>query len=367
MGPVMKWLRNTLPCGLAIGAASLLAAPGLLAAPSTAAPAEAQGTNAEILGDEQAPRIPKLPPAEFDETLSVGGDEIEARKLRSRMTVEVNINGTGPHRFVVDSGADTSVVGRKLAEELGLPGAEPALLHTMTESTMVERVEVDSLQLGPSTVHDLELPVLREVFIGGDGMIGLDALIEQRLMLDFDKRIITVEDAEEEPVSFGRNEIVVTGRLQRGQLILTEVTAQGHKVDAVIDTGTEVTIGNLKLREELIRRRNRGDQTFEIFGVTGATAEIEFAIIHNLKMGPITFSNVPIAFADVPPFEVFGINDKPSLILGTDLMEKFRRVSLDFADRKVRFQLKRCGIHVARLRTLRHATRLKANEESACE
>ncbi|MEP1423063.1 MAG: retroviral-like aspartic protease family protein [Erythrobacter sp.] len=357
----MDWLGHKLTCALAVCAASLLSASG------TALPAAAQNSEVKPVSEEQQRRMPELPPAEFDEDLSIGGDEIDASKLRSRMTVEVNINGTGPHRFVVDSGADTSVIGQKLAAELGLPGAGPVLLHTMTESTVVDRVEVDTLELGPSTINDLELPVLKEAFIGGDGMIGLDALVEQRLMLDFDKRIITVEDSEEEPVSFGRNEIIVTGRLQRGQLILTEVRAQGRKVDAVIDTGTEVTIGNLKLKEELIRRQRSGDQSFEIFGVTGATAEIEFAIIRRLQMGSVTFSNVPIAFADVPPFEVFGINDKPSLILGTDLMEKFRRVSLDFAERKVRFQLKHCSSQVTRIRTVRHASRLRATEQSACE
>ncbi|MEM1053009.1 MAG: aspartyl protease family protein [Pseudomonadota bacterium] len=339
----------------------------LSAALTTTLPAHAQSPDPQPLSDGQANRLPDLPPAEFDETLSIGGDEIEASQLRSRMTVQVDINGTGPHRFVVDSGADTSVIGQKLAAKLDLPEAGPVLLHSMTESTMVDRAQVETLKLGPSTITDLELPVLKEAFIGGDGMIGLDALVEQRLMLDFDKRVITVEDRYEEPVSFGRNEIIVTGRLQRGQLILTEVTAQGHEVDAIIDTGTEVTIGNLALKEELIRRSKRGNQTFEIFGVTGASAEIEFAIVRRLQMGPITFSNVPIAFADVPPFEVFGINDKPSLLLGTDLMETFRRVSLDFAERKVRFQLKKCGSQLARVRTIKHATRLRSQAASACD
>ena len=50
----------------------------------------------------------------------------------------------------------------------------------------------------------------------------------------------------------------------------------------------------------------------------------------------------PIAFADVPPFKVFGLTDEPALLLGTDILETFRRVSLDFRARKVRFQLKRC-------------------------
>lgn len=362
----MSRFRNITACALVICALSLPFASGTVL-PAHAQGPDVQGPDSELASDQQPLRIPELPPADFDEALSIGGDEIEASRLRSRMTVEVNINDTGPHKFVVDSGADTSVIGRRLAAELNLPDAEPVMLHSMTESTMVDRVEVDTLELGPSIITGLELPVLKEAFIGGDGMIGLDALVEQRLMLDFEERVITIEDRFDDPVDFGRNEIIVTGRLRRGQLILTEVSAQGHKVDAIIDTGTEVTIGNIALRDELIRRRDRGDQTFEIFGVTGAKADIEFAVIRRLQMGPIRFSNVTIAFADVPPFEVFGINDEPALLLGTDLMETFRRVSLDFAERKVRFQLKKCGSHLSRVRTVRHPTRLSTETPSACE
>jgi hypothetical protein len=50
-----------------------------------------------------------------------------------------------------------------------------------------------------------------------------------------------------------------------------------------------------------------------------------------------------MAFADVPPFDVFGLSKGPALLLGTDLLETFRRVSLDFRARKVRFQLRRCA------------------------
>jgi hypothetical protein len=57
----------------------------------------------------------------------------------------------------------------------------------------------------------------------------------------------------------------------------------------------------------------------------------------------VILRDVPIAFADVPPFHVFGLSDEPALLLGTDLLETFRRVSLDFRARKVRFQLRRCG------------------------
>ncbi len=308
----------------------------------------------------------RLPPAEIDETLAIGGQAIEAGKIRSRMTVEVDINGEGPYRFVVDSGADTSVVSSKLAARQGLIVGEPHMLQSMTDLQLVDRVLVDELKLGPTVFNDLQLPVLRERHIGADGMIGLDALINQRLMMDFEERTISVDDGST-PAPVLDGVIIVTARLQRSQLILTEVEAQGTSVDAVVDTGTEISIGNSALREALIKRRGRKFDTVEIIGVTGTPATLEIGVIKELKLGPVTLTNVPVAFADVPPFELFGIADKPSLLLGTDLMETFRKVSLDFHERKVRFQLKKCERSTIRIRTApTFATRLSAERETAC-
>lgn len=337
----------------------------LLMLPSPSMAHSQEAALEEASTQQNRERLPLLSPAEFDEELAIGGEEIEARKLSSRMTTEVFLNGEGPFKFIVDSGADTSVVGIMLAARLNLPDADAAMLHAMTESKMVDRVKVDSLKLGPTTTTGLELPVLSERYVGGSGMIGLDALVEQRLMLDFEDKIITVEDGST-PVRSLPNEIIVTARLNRGQLILTQVRALDQDVQAVIDTGTEVTIGNSALRDVLWRRSPKSFKTVEIIGVTGARAEIEFAKIPRLKLGPVTFQDVAIAFADVPPFEVFGLSEQPSLLLGTDLMENFRRVSLDFKERKVRFQLKKCSASRATIRTTRTMSRIAADRASAC-
>lgn len=47
-----------------------------------------------------------------------------------------------------------------------------------------------------------------------------------------------------------------------------------------------------------------------------------------------------VAFADVPPFALFGLRDDPALLLGTDLLQSFRKVAMDFRNRRVRFQLR---------------------------
>ncbi|MDB5696091.1 MAG: Retroviral aspartyl protease [Sphingomonas bacterium] len=297
--------------------------------------------------------LPALPPALIDDTLDVAGAEIEGRKVRSRMTVPVRINGQGPFRFVVDSGADTSVIGERAAKSMRLPAGTPVTLHGITASGQVDRVLVDSLGLGEHAFTALELPVLKDADLGGAGMLGIDALVEQRLLLDFEKRIIKVEDAAR-PARRLDGEIVVTARRLRGQLILTQARANGRPVNAVIDTGSEITIGNLQLRDQLARRYGDRFTTIAVTGVTGVTVDLQLARIAELRLGSVLLQDVPIAFADVPPFRVFGLADQPALLLGTDLMETFRRVSLDFRRRKVRFQLRRCRSEGVTINTSAH-------------
>jgi predicted aspartyl protease len=288
------------------------------------------------------PNVAPLPPAEIDNTLLIGGEDINARKVNTRMTVEVLVNGRGPYLFLVDSGADSSVVGQRIARDLQLPAGTPALLHGMTGSAVVGRVMVDELTLGPSMIRNLEVPALQEQDLGGEGMIGIDALVQQRLMMDFEKRVIKVEDARRPAIRLD-GEIVVTARRRRGQLILTQVKAADLPIEAVIDTGSEITIGNLALRDKLIRGNRDKFVTVEVTGVTGVTMELQLARIGEVRLGSVTLKNVPMAFADVRPFELFGLSKQPALLLGTDILETFRRVSLDFRARKVRFQLKKCG------------------------
>lgn len=310
------------------------------------------------------PVLPPLPPAVIDNTLAVGGADIAARKVESRMTVAVRIEGHGPYRFVVDSGADTSVVGTAVARTLRLAATDPARLHGMTASALVDRVAVAALQVGDSTISDLQLPVLREDYLGGQGMIGIDALVEQRLMMDFDKRVITIEDARR-PAPRLNGDIVVVARRRRGQLILTQASANGRAVDAVIDTGSEITIGNLALRHKLFGKRGTTLLTADAMGVTGEMLKLQLVRLDELRIGPILLRDVVIAFADVPPFAAFGLNDHPALFLGTDMMENFRRVSLDFRARKVRFQLKRCQTTGITLRTFATLSRLSSPDIAA--
>ena len=88
--------------------------------------------------------------------------------------------------------------------------------------------------------------------MGGDGMIGLDALINQRLMMDFEDRVITVDDQLNQSSMTG-DVIVVTGRL-RQSLILTD-GCWANQGEAVV--GGRSPLGTLRSATSCSRRRTQ--------------------------------------------------------------------------------------------------------------
>src|SRR6185436_19597067 len=63
--------------------------------------------------------------------------DLQAERYR-RMTVPVTIGGEGPFRFMLDTGAQATVVSRDLADRLMLNDRKPAILVGMASRRPVE-------------------------------------------------------------------------------------------------------------------------------------------------------------------------------------------------------------------------------------
>ena len=215
------------------------------------------------------------------------------------------------------------------------------MLRSMAGASEVNTVFIESLALGSSIVEGIKAPALPERFIGADGIIGIDALTDQRLLLDFDAKTVIIQDSRQ-PATREDGEIVVTARRRKGQLILTQASIDGTSTYAVIDTGSEITIGNSAMLARISHgRRPPPLRPIEMISVTGLPFTAQLAVVPELRIGGIVLKNVQVAFTDAPPFELFGLDKRPALLLGTDLLKSFRRLSLDFRNRKVRFTLRR--------------------------
>ena len=86
----------------------------LMFAVSSAAGLHAQSpatTPATPLPAANPPEQVFIKPATIDNSLEVTGDPVAAKEVNTRMEVGVLVDGKGPFRFFVDSGADRSVIG----------------------------------------------------------------------------------------------------------------------------------------------------------------------------------------------------------------------------------------------------------------
>lgn len=257
-----------------------------------------------------------------------------------RMTVETHVNGTGPFSFTIDTGADRSVVSDRLATRLALPTGKGVTVYGIAGPVAVSTVLLDSLRIGQRERKGIAAPVLPERSLGSAGFLGIDALRDQRILMDFKRNRVTIANSAREAMEGEDGVIVVTGRSRFGQLILTDARIGGTKVSAIIDTGAENTIGNLALRKIMEKRGGiKGAYMTTIVGVTGAELPAEASTVSRIKLGGLELANMPIAYADVRTFALFGIDDKPAILVGMDVLRGFERVAVDFKEREVRFRV----------------------------
>jgi predicted aspartyl protease len=313
------------------GPSALLLA-GLCAGAALAAPLNGQETPPVALPADAPAAIPDQQSAE---TLDY------ARDADERMTVPVRIGERGPFAFVVDTGAERTVISRELARSLALAPGRTATVHSMSEVSEIETVVIPALRVGSRSTEGINAPALAHANLGASGILGVDTLQAQRVTFDFRRREMTITPSRRREESWPADgTIVVTGRSLYGRLVLVDASVDGQRVWVIIDTGSEVSVGNGALRRALERRRRLGRMVpAQLISITGGVVNAEYSVARRIRIGGLDINDLPIAFADVHPFRQLRLTDRPALLLGMDALQLFRRVSVDFANRRVRVLL----------------------------
>ena len=261
------------------------------------------------------------------------------RERFERMTVPVTIKGEGPFRFMIDTGAQATVLSIHLADRLELTERRTATLVGMASRRAVETTEIPEFGIGRRTLTIMTAPLVESGNIGGaDGILGLDGLQGQRVLLDFVKQRMLVADADELGGNRGY-EIIVRAQRSLGQLIIADALVNDVKTAVIIDTGAQASVGNMALLERLRRSRAFGENTMTDINGQDLTGQVR--ICERLSIGEMNLTDIPILFVDTPPFDALGFADRPALILGMNELKLFRRVAIDFNKRQVLFDLPR--------------------------
>ena len=271
-------------------------------------------------------------------TPASGPSETIATKTDSynRMTVPVTVRDTGPFRFMVDTGAQRTVLTDMVASRLGVASTEQAQVTGVAGTRRVDVVNVDRLKLGRRSWTGKQLPVLLANDVGADGIIGLDGLQGQRVLIDFRRGEVTLIDRTAKDPAAEGFEIVVEARRHNGELVMTNALIDGVKVDVVIDTGSDVSVGNRALQKAL---GNRVEGRTELQSVTGQSITAEIATARQFSIDGFKVTGMPIAFTDSPSFSLLGLDRRPALLLGMPTLRLFNRIAIDFVARRVMFDM----------------------------
>ena len=282
------------------------------------------------------PAVPPVAQSAADpplNTLLLGEDASD------RMTVPVTIGNRGPYHFIVDTGSERTVISSELATLLALDQAGDLQIRSLTGAGSARSVMIPSLRISEMETESIHAPTLARSNLGAMGILGLDSLKSRQLLFDFERKTISFAKGVAARDRNDPDVIIVRARSVRGRMVLGNARINGRKVTVILDTGSQISIGNEALRRTLMSRPKsyRPAGKVDVTSVLGDTVSIDYAQVRRTEIGPLTIQNMLIAFADLPAFQAFKVADQPTLLLGMDVMRMFDRVSIDFENRILRF------------------------------
>lgn len=257
-----------------------------------------------------------------------------------RVLAAVTINGRGPFRFILDTGANSSALSPRLVQMLGLP-MDPAAtvrVNGVTGSAMLPVVRIDRLRAGEIELRDVSLPVLAEhVFAGADGILGVEGLQAARIDVDFARDRVTITQSGRARAPSGS--VTVPVRVERNGLLVASGRVGRVPVQVIIDTGAERTLGNAPLRDALEHRvSNWNRREASVIGVTDEISTGTTFVAPDISIGKARLRNLPVTFDDLHVFDVWGLAGEPALLVGMDLLGTMQQFIVDYPRRE--FQVK---------------------------
>lgn len=254
-----------------------------------------------------------------------------------RILAPVMVNGRGPFRFILDTGANRSAISRATLEAAGLSldGASMVNVHGITGTAVLPAVLVPSFRAGDLEFENQRFPVLpTAVFGDADGILGIDCLQDARIEVDFAGDVVTIRPS---PRRRARPDyLVIPAHSRHGGLLLVDGRVGGIRVKAILDTGAERSLGNDALRQALASRSRResGAVATNVIGATPHVTEGTSFVAPTISLGGARLKQLMVTFGDLHVFNLWSLNDQPALLIGMDLLGTLRNFVVDYPRRE---------------------------------
>lgn len=244
--------------------------------------------------------------------------------IDGRIYVQAHVNGRGPFRFAVDTGA--SGVGRadaSLVAALGLATQGQTTTSDGVQSATVETTRIDSLALGRLVRTHVEV-ITRDyasrtsVRARFDGILGREFFADGLLVIDYPRKRLTF--SRPQGLSATDANALAYERAFRVPISIGDVQTLGH-----LDTGANVAF---VLPQSLYARVGGGPLRAAGQGqLTNGAIRVDKATVPGpIRLGALSFSDVEVRVSDRFPELLVGAHALQEAVLVID--QRTRRVAL---------------------------------------
>lgn len=249
-----------------------------------------------------------------------------------RIVAPVLINNRGPFLFMIDTGANRTVLSDDAAQRLGLTiDVETVAVQGVNGRVVASTVSVDRLTAGDVEFDHTKLPVLSGPVLDRiDGILGMDGLADKKITADFVRDRITIVDSKGRRAPLDR--IVLRGKLISGRLMMIEGRVGRVPVKAIIDTGSMHTLGNPALQRAVAAQRVHGEpgSATSVVDATDRLEAGEFSATPLITLGDATIRNTIITYGNFDIFRVWGLHQEPALLIGMDVLGTLAEIAIDY-------------------------------------
>lgn len=248
-----------------------------------------------------------------------------------RVVAPILVNGRGPYRFVVDTGANRSALSQGLADELGLTSDGAGEVHSVYGVAPAPLVRVQSLQYGQLGLAGDVMPLLSgNVLAGEHGLLGVDGMRDRRLRMDFERNCIEIVPSSS--ARRLRGWAAMRGELRFGHLVVIRGSINGVHVHLLLDTGSDSTLANLALRDALNARirRNRFLEATVAYNAGQPVVLSDAIAVPRMMVGELEVRNITAYVGDFHIFRLWQLVDEPTLLIGMDVLSQARGLAIDY-------------------------------------
>ncbi|GGE39532.1 hypothetical protein GCM10011367_12510 [Marinicauda pacifica] len=234
-----------------------------------------------------------------------------------RPAVTVEIEGFGPARFLIDTGASNTALARSVVEALNAQDVTAREVITLTELFATGTVDV-SLSVFPGEAREVEAVIVESDLEESStilGLLGADFFSGDTIDMDFSRGALCITDALTAPRDGTRHE------LSRVLIANASLYHFNRPVRVLVDTGATRSVANSRLAELYASVRQSG-WPVSLGGVASRIDRTDdYARLNQFEMGGTCVRRLLLPVADVYVFEAMGWQDEPAMIMGMDLLQ----------------------------------------------